>query len=94
MKKLRSCLQTSLASPSTRVVTSVDVKRHNGDTRKLAHRWLKSMESALLLVPSRTLSDSRTVIVNLRHPDAQRLEIEEVIRLNKIATNQWGRLGL
>lgn len=90
----RVLIRASLASPSTRVVTSVDVKQHNGDTRKLAHRWLKSMESALLLVPSRTLSDSRTVIVNLRHPDAQRLEIEEVILLNKIATNQWGRLGL
>lgn len=90
----RVLIRASLASPSTHVITSVDVKQYNGDTRKLAHRWLKSMESALLLIPSRTVSDSRTIIVNLQHPDAQRLKIEEVIPLNKIAVNQWDRLGL
>ncbi|NMG49969.1 hypothetical protein GO613_17885 [Azoarcus communis] len=91
----RVLVRASLASPSMRIVTSVDVKLHGGDKRKLTHRWLKSMESALLLVPSRMLSpDSRTVIVNLRHPDVQRLKIEEVIPLTGIAANQWSGLGL
>ncbi|KAI5911984.1 RES family NAD+ phosphorylase [Azoarcus sp. PA01] len=70
-------LRASLDSVKVRVATSVEAGAHGG-IHKLAHRWFSETESALLLVPSRSLSDSRTVIINLQHPDARRIAIEKV----------------
>jgi RES domain-containing protein len=49
-------------------------------TRSLGDAWLKSMDSAVLFVPSAIVPYTVNVLINLLHPDSARLRILAVDR--------------
>jgi RES domain-containing protein len=48
------------------------VVRRQGDTRSIGDEWIKSLHSAVLLVPS-VVSGERNVLMNPQHPDFHRI---------------------
>jgi len=48
------------------------------ECRDFGHRWLQEQRSALLSVPSTIVPFSRNVLINPRHPEADRVQVERL----------------
>lgn len=77
-------IRASIAAPSVRIADWIDVQREGGNPQVFAHHWLESGESALLNVPWKARREGRVILINLRHPDIARLEIDDGVPLNEI----------
>ena len=54
-------------------------KSDEGLTRAIGNEWLKSARTALAEVPSVIMPDTRNYLLNPEHPEAERIQIAEVI---------------
>jgi RES domain-containing protein len=77
---LKVAVSDDLAIKQLNTIAPTDWKERPEFTRSLGDAWLASMETPLARVPSAIAPQTWNYLLNPEHPDAQKIEVAEVIK--------------